>query len=65
MNLGLAIDQVIIQQALPVVQQEGTCCQVEEVAGFWTDLTADQVFLVIDYLARESQVCLTLDADRA
>ena len=61
---AISIDRVEIQQVLTALQQQGTCCPLEEVARLCPDLTDDQVFLAIDYLSRSGQVCLTRDADR-
>jgi hypothetical protein len=46
-----------------VLQQQGKRCSVDEVMGFCSDLTEDQVLLAIDYLSRTGQVCRTLDGN--
>ncbi len=64
MTMDLPINQARIEQVLSALQRQGTRCKVEEVAGFCPELTKDEVFLVIDYLTKTGQVCLTLDANR-
>ena len=62
--MGTTINRNQIDQVLMVLQQQGKRCSVDEVVGFCSDLTEDQVFLAIDYLTRTRQVCRTLDANR-
>ncbi len=64
MSKGVTIDRAHIDRVLTAVQQMGTRCPLEQVAGLCPDLRDDQVFLAIDYLTRSGRVCLTLDADR-
>jgi len=64
MTMGITINRNQIDQVLMVLQQQGKRCSVDEVVGFCSDLTEDQVFLAIDYLTRTRQVCRTLDANR-
>lgn len=60
---AISIDRVQINQVLNVLQQQGLRCPLEDVARLCPDLKADQVFLAIDCLTRNGQVCLTLDAN--
>jgi len=62
--MGTTINRNQIDQVLMVLQQQRKRCSVDEVVGFCSDLTEDQVFLAIDYLTRTRQVCRTLDANR-
>lgn len=62
--MGLTIDQVQIDRVLTVLQQHGTRCPFELIAGLCPGLTNDQGFLAIDYLCRTGQVCLTPDINR-
>lgn len=59
--MGLTSDQVQVDQVLSVLQQRGTPCRLEEVAGLCPELTAAHVFLAIGYVIRSRQICLTLD----
>ena len=59
---AISIDRVQINQVLTVLQQQGMRCPLEDVVRFCPDLTNDQVFLAIDCLTRNGQICLTLDA---
>ncbi|MDH4155614.1 MAG: hypothetical protein OEV01_17725 [Nitrospira sp.] len=54
----------IIVRVQAVLEQVGTDCSMEEVVHLCPELTWNQVFLAIDYLSREGQVCVTLDGDR-
>lgn len=60
---AISIDRVQINQVLTVLQQQGLRCPLEDVARLCPDLTDDQVFLAIDCLTRNGQVCLTLNAN--
>ncbi len=62
--MGITIDQDQINRVLTLLRQQGTSYPLEKVAGLCPELTWDQVFLAIDYLARTGQVRLTLDAGR-
>jgi hypothetical protein len=53
-----------INRVREALEQLGTDCPMEEVAGLCPELTWNQVFLAIDYLSRTGQVRVTLDADR-
>jgi hypothetical protein len=50
-----------VQQAL---ENLGTDCPMEEVAGLCPELTWNQVFLAIDYLSRTGRVQVTPDPGR-
>lgn len=54
----------MIDQVQAALEQLGTDCPMEEVAGLCPDLTWNQVFLAIDYLSRTGQVLVTLDNGR-
>jgi hypothetical protein len=60
---AISINRVQINQVLNVLQQQGMRCPLEDVARLCPDLTDDQVFLAINCLTKNGQVCLTLDAD--
>ncbi len=62
MSMGFTINRSQIDQLLMVLRHQGNRCSVDEVVGFCSDLTEDQVLLAIDYLTRTGQVCRTLDA---
>lgn len=62
--MGITIDQVLIDRVMTALQQQGTRHPLEAVVGLCPDLTRDQVLLVIVYLTRTGQVCLTLDINR-
>ena len=64
MSVPLTIDQTHIDRVLNALRQRETRYPLECVEGFCPDLTADQVFLAIDYLTQIGQVCLTIDTDR-
>ncbi len=64
MSMGFTINRSQIDQVLTVLHQQEKRCSVDEVLGFCSDLTEDQVLLAIDYLTRTGQVCRTLDANR-
>ena len=53
-----------ITHVYEALEQLGTDCALEEVAGLCPELTWNQVFLAIDYLSRTGQVRVTLDPDR-
>lgn len=62
--MGITIDQVHIDRVMTALQQQRIRHSVEAVVGLCPDLTRDQVLLVIVYLTRTGQVCLTLDINR-
>jgi len=55
----------IIERVHDALEQYGTDCAMEEVAGLCPELTWNQVFLAIDYLSRTGQVRITTDPDRS
>ncbi len=61
---AISIDRVQIKKVLTVLQQQASCYPLDKVSRLCPDLTADQVFLAIDYLSRTGQVCLTRDGER-
>ena len=63
MGMALKVDQVQIDRGLTVLQRQGRCCPVKEVPVRCPDLTDDQIFLAIDYLARTRQFFLGLQAN--
>jgi hypothetical protein len=54
----------IISRVQHALEDFGTDCAMEEVAGLCPELTWNQVFLAIDYLSRTGQVQVTLDSGR-
>lgn len=64
MTTSFAIDRSHTDRVLAKLQQQERRCPLAEVVAFCPELTADQVFLAIDYLTRTGQVHLTLDGDQ-
>ena len=64
MTMSITIDRGHIDRVLLALQQQERACLMEQVTALCSALTADQVFLAIDYLTRSGQVCLTLDTNR-
>ena len=54
----------IIVRVHRALEQRGTDCSMEELLTLCPELTWNQVFLAIDYLSRNGQICVTLDGDR-
>lgn len=54
----------IIVRVHRALEQRGTDCSMEELSTLCPELTWNQVFLAIDYLSRNGQICVTLDGDR-
>ena len=54
----------IIDRVQHALENLGTDCAMEEVAGLCPELTWNQVFLAVDYLSRTGQVHVTLDSGR-
>ncbi len=48
MSMSITINHNPIDQVLMVLQQQGKRCSVDEVVGYCSNLTEDQVFLAID-----------------
>lgn len=63
--MRIVIDQTHIDRVLTALQQQGMRYPLGEVVGLCPDLSWDQVFLAIDCLTRNGQVCLMLDPNRA
>jgi uncharacterized protein (DUF433 family) len=61
MTMSIAIDRVHINRVLAVLQQQNTRCPLEAIVRFCPDLTREQIFLAIDCLIRNGQVCVMLD----
>ncbi len=59
--MSFTTHHIQIDQMPSALQQLGTWCREEEVAGLCPDLTEDQVFLASGSLTRSSRVCLMLD----
>ncbi|MBX3305449.1 MAG: hypothetical protein KF751_05275 [Nitrospira sp.] len=64
MTSSIAIDQVHIERLLTALRQQETWHRLDAVEGLCPDLTVDQVFVAIDYLARCGQVCQRVDANQ-
>ncbi len=54
----------IITRVHEALEELGTDCAMEEVAGLCPELTWNQVFLALDYLSRTGQVLVTPDTGR-
>ncbi len=54
----------MIDHVRAALEQLGTDCALEDVAGLCPELTWNQVFLAVDYLSRTGQVHVTLDSGR-
>ncbi len=63
--MSITIDQVHIARVLTALRQQETWYRLDAVDALCPDLTVDQMYLAIDYLARSGQVCLRVDANQA
>lgn len=54
----------IIVRVHRALEEFGADCSMEEVLTLCPELTWNQVFLAIDSLSRNGQICVTLDGDR-
>jgi hypothetical protein len=52
----------MISHVQDALEQLGTDCPMEEVAGLCPELTWNQVFLAMDYLSRTGEVRVTVDS---
>lgn len=62
--MSITIDQVHIDRVLTALRQQETWYRLDAAEALCPYLTADQVFLAIDYLTRSGQVCLRVDANQ-
>jgi len=56
--------ETMIQQVYEALEQLGTDCPLEEVGALCPHLTWNEVFLAIDYLSRNGQICMRADHGR-